>query len=202
MPGIIARRGQRRHRHRLGRPDRLRGGPPLRRPGPGRRRHRQRHARATSSAPRRRPPGACERLEQRAGRGVHATSTSTSATATRWPTLFARVRPRHRAGHPHRRAAVARLGRARAVHRLRRQRRRHAQPARGDPPALPRRAVHLHCSTNKVYGDTPERAAAGRAGDPVGDRPGAPVRSTASPRTCRSTPACTRSSARRRSPPT
>ena len=31
-------------------------------------------------------------------------------------------------------------------------------------------APFIHCSTNKVYGDRPERAAAGRAGDPVRDR--------------------------------
>ena len=32
-------------------------------------------------------------------------------------------------------------------------------------------AVFIFTSTNKVYGDTPERAAAGRAGDALGDRP-------------------------------
>ena len=33
-------------------------------------------------------------------------------------------------------------------------------------------AVFIFTSTNKVYGDTPEPAAAGRAGDSLGDRPG------------------------------
>ena len=51
--------------------------------------------------------------------------------------LFRAVRQRHRAGRPHRRAALARLGRARAAHRLHRQRQRHAEPARGDPAASP-----------------------------------------------------------------
>ena len=39
--------------------------------------------------------------------------------------------PADRAGHPHRRAAVPRLGRPRAADRLRGQRQRHPQPARG-----------------------------------------------------------------------
>ena len=49
--------------------------------------------------------------------------------------IFARARRSDRAGRPHRRAALARLGRQRPADRLRRQRQRHAQPARGRPRA-------------------------------------------------------------------
>ena len=48
-----------------------------------------------------------------------------------------------RARDPHRRAAVARLGGVGPADRLRRQRQRHAEPARGDPPPRARRDVHL-----------------------------------------------------------
>ncbi len=75
--------------------------------------------------------------------------------------------PRRRAGHPLRRAAVARLGGPRAVHRLRRQRGRHAQHARGGPAALRRRAVHLHLDQQGLRRPA-QLAAAGRARDPVG----------------------------------
>ena len=55
-----------------------------------------------------------------------------------------RARARPRAGRPHRRAALARLGRLGSADRLRRQRERHAQPARGDAARTPGRDLHLH----------------------------------------------------------
>ena len=115
--------------------------------------------------------------------------------------IFRHVRQRHRRRDPHRRAAVARLGGSRPVHRLRRQRRRHAQRPAERPGALHRGAGHPLLDQQGLRRPA-QLAAAGRAGDPLGDRPGAPVRATASARTCRSTPACTRSSAPPRSPPT
>ena len=45
--------------------------------------------------------------------------------------LFQKARPGRRPHHPHRRATLARLGRARTAHGFRRQRRRHAEPAGG-----------------------------------------------------------------------
>ena len=50
----------------------------------------------------------------------------------------------HRARHSCGRPALARLGGARPAHRLHHQRERHAQPARGHAPPLPRGNVHLH----------------------------------------------------------
>ena len=57
--------------------------------------------------------------------------------------IFSERGERDRARHPHRRPALPRLGRERPPDRLRRQRQRHPQPARGDPRQLPRGAVHL-----------------------------------------------------------
>ncbi len=53
------------------------------------------------------------------------------------------VRPGHRRGDPHGRPAEPRLGRQGAVHRLRRQRRRHPQRAGEHPAVRARGAVHL-----------------------------------------------------------
>ncbi len=73
-------------------------------------------------------------------------------------------RPRRRAGpgrgsaaerdRPHRRAAQPRSRGGHPVRRLRHQRRRHAQPARGRAPACPE-SPFVHMCTNKVYGDAP-----------------------------------------------
>ena len=57
------------------------------------------------------------------GDELHATSTIDIRDRDARDRAVRAVRQRHRAGHPHRGAAVARLGGARAVHRLRRQRR-------------------------------------------------------------------------------
>ena len=125
----------RRCRHRFRRPDRLRVGPPSGRGRLGRDRPRERHAGELL-----RPRG-LDRARDRAS----------WSSATRVP-LARRRHPRHRgrrphlrragkadrAGDPHRRAALARLGGARAAHRLRHQRQRHPQPARGDARPLPR----------------------------------------------------------------
>ena len=112
------------------------------------------------------------------------------------------VRPGHRRGDPHRRAAVARLGRAGPVHRLRRQRRRHPQRAAERPAST--------ASTRRSSTARPTRSTAtGRTRLPLVELetrweidPGPPVRAGHHARTCRSTPACTRSSAPPRSPPT
>ena len=63
----------------------------------------------------------------------------------------------------------------RAADRLRHQRGRHAERARGDPRPRPRGGVHLHLDQQGLR-RPPELAAAGRAGDPVGDRPRAHLR--------------------------
>ncbi len=63
-------------------------------------------------------------------------------------------------------------------------------------------ATFVFCSTNKVYGDTPEPAAAGGAGDAAGAARGPTATSRASTPRCRSTPRPTRCSASPRPPPT
>ena len=121
------------------------------------------------------------------------------ATATRTATLDIRDRDgarraasaataRDRARHPHRRAAVARLGGQRAARRLRHQRRRHAQRARGHAPVTAR----MRCSSSPRR----TRSTATRPNTlPLVELetrweidPGPHVRRTASARTCRSTP--------------
>ena len=70
--------------------------------------------------------------------------------------VFERLRRGHHGGHPHRGAAVARLGGARAVHRLRRQRVGTLNLLEACREHCPD-AVFIFTSTNKVYGDTPNR---------------------------------------------
>ena len=96
------------------------------------------------------------------------------------------LRARDRARRAHGRATLARLGRARAVRRLRHQRRRDAQPPRGDPAARSRGDVHLHLDEQGLRRPS-ERASARRAGDALGDRRGPRRTRTGSARTCRST---------------
>ena len=92
------------------------------------------------------------------------------------------------------------LARAAPVRRLRGQRARHAEPARGHAAALPRVAVRLH-EHEQGLRRRAERAAARRARDALGlRRPGG--RARASPRAAGSTRRCTACSARRSSPPT
>ena len=67
-----------------------------------------------------------------ASRDRHPGSRRRSSRAVR------RVRHRHQADRPHRRPALARLGREGPAHRLLRQRQRHADPAGSDPQVLPR----------------------------------------------------------------
>ena len=92
------------------------------------------------------------RAPARRRRSASSTTTSTSATATAIARLVRETRPD--LDRPLRRPAVARPRRVAAVRRLRRQRRRHAQPARGRAPALPE-SPFVFLSTNKVYGDAP-----------------------------------------------
>ena len=104
---------------------------------------------------------------------------------------------RHR---PHRRAAFARSRRGDSVRRLRHQRRRHAEPARGRAPRLSRIAVRPHVDEQGLRRRA-ERDSADRAARRAGTTPTRPTR-TASRRRSRSTSRSTRCSARRRSPPT
>ena len=181
-----------------GRPDRLRGGSPVRRPRTGRGRRRQRPAplvlrrrrlhRVEPAAARQRARRRLHPLRPRRPRPRRARRGLREATARDIAVV-----------DPLRRAAQPRLGGQGAVHRLRRQRGRHAQRA-GERPAHASPAPFIHCSTNKVYGDRPNalplvelETRYESAGHPY---------STASPRTCRSTPACTRSSGSPRWRPT
>ena len=78
-----------------------------------------------------------------------------------------RARVEDRAGRAHRRAAVARLGGARAAHRLRGQRDRHAEPAAGRARQLPGRDVRLHLDEQGLR-RPPELPAAAGARDALG----------------------------------
>ena len=114
---------------------------PLRRRGLRRRRHRERHAGQLL-----RPRGldlARHRAARRRAPRVPLARTPTSATREAVDRIFREHAGADRAGHPHRRPALPRLGRERAADRLRRQRQRHPQPARGGPRPLPRGALHL-----------------------------------------------------------
>ena len=122
-------------------------------------------------------------------RACPATGTSMPISATRraMRKVFAALRPRHRGGHSHRRAALARLGGARSGHRFHRQRQRHAEPAGSRPATLPRGAVHLLQHQQGLWRHA-EPAAAGRAGDALGSVARASLRrATASTRRCPST---------------
>ena len=162
--------------------------------------HRQRHA---TGLLRRRGLDRVESGPAREGARRTATATTrwTSGTATGSRRSSVDLGSAIELVDPHRRPAVARLGGQRAVHRLRHQRGRHAEPARGHAGPRPRGGVHLHLDQQGLRRPA-ELAPAARAGDAVGDRPRSTPTRTASARTCRSTGACTASSAPRRSPPT
>ena len=131
-----------RRRHRLGRPGRLRVGRALREAGfdvIGL----ENDMRARFFGPGGlHPPG--HRAAGPASSRSSARSTWTSATPTPWSACSPSTAPQielvvHTAAQPsHDWAASDPLDR------LRRQRQRHAQPARGGAPALPRRHLHLH----------------------------------------------------------
>ena len=115
------------------------------------------------------------RAPPRARRRASRTTTSTSATARRSRELVADVRPDlivHCAAQPsHDLAARS------AVRRLRRQRGRDAEPARGRAREHAPSRRSSSSRTNKVYGDAPNELAAGRARDALGLRgPGVPRR--------------------------
>ena len=115
-------------------------------------RRRQQHARATSSASTATRRWNLERLRA-ATPQLRAPRRSTSATAARSTSSSPSSRPAlivHCAAQP-----SPRPRRQPPVRRLRRQRRRHAEPARGRAPARARVAVRRSCRTNKVYGDAP-----------------------------------------------
>ena len=106
-----------------------------------RRRHRERHAGQLLR------PGVLDLARHRAaGRGAPAEFRWENADirdARGGRADLPRARRQDRAGRPHRRPALPRLGRERPADRLRRQRQRHPQPARGRPRPLPRGALHL-----------------------------------------------------------
>ena len=164
--------------HRRVRPHRLRSRALLRQQGLRHRRGRQRHAAVLLR----------RRWQHRrgAGRGWSAAcaATGTSHADIRdeqaMDRIFRDLRARDRARHPCRGAAVARLGGARAPHRLHRQRQRHAEPARDDAAPLPRCALHLHEHEQGLRRHA-EPPAARRARDALGGRRRPPLQpSTAS----------------------
>ena len=181
--------------------DRERNGQIPSREGAGGRRHRQQPAQvflrrgrvdrlehASSSRPDARRTSRTIRIDIRDQDGVFKT--------------LRRIREGHRAGRPHGGAAVPRLGGPRAAHRLHRQRQRHAGAARGDPAVLPRGRVHLHLDQQGLRRHA-EPAAARRAGDALGGRPGASLRRARHRRDdVASTSRSTACSARARSRPT
>ncbi len=134
------------------------------------------------------PPPGTRAARARAGRALPPPRRSTSATATASWRLF-----RKRRHARSRSSSTAPRSRRTTGRRASRSPTSTSTPAarsnllRGDAPARARRDVHLHCSTNKVYGDTPNALPLRRARDALGDRRRAPLRATASPRTCRST---------------
>ena len=117
----------------------------------------------------------------------------------RWTPLLP-ISRRARAGRPHRRSAVTRLGGIGAPHGLRHQRQRDAEPARGDAAAQPRRDVHLRVHEQGLWGSS-EHTSARRARDQARTA-GRPRVLRGIRRPSRSTSRCIRSSACRRRPPT
>ena len=146
-----------RDRHGVRRADRLRGGGALRPRRPRRGRDRERHARALLRARTPRPRARRSRLQRRVRVRVPqrgARHPRRRRRAARCSSASARDLAR---GHPHRGAAVARLGGVRSADGLRRQRQRHDEPARGRRARVRPEATFIFTSTNKVYGDTPNR---------------------------------------------
>ncbi len=129
---------------------------------------------------------------------VHASRPRHPRRARRCSRWSRRLRPDAR--HPLRGAAVARPGEGPPVRRLRRERRRHPEPARGGAPQLSRVAVRLHEHEQGVRRRA-QRAAAASSSTRAGTTRG-PRTATASTRPAASTPRCTACSARPRSPPT
>ena len=115
-------------------------------------------------------PGGLDRARHRAAdrRAIPSSAgdrTPTSATPTAVERVFAEHAARielvvHTAAQPSHDWAARE-----PADRLRRQRQRHAQPARGDPRATRPTRPFIFCSTNKVYGDTPNRLPLRGAGD-------------------------------------
>ena len=135
-------------------------------------------------------PAASTRARHRAGCRAFPRSSARSSIDIRdadgVARVFARARGADRARHPHGRAALARLGGVGPADRLRRQRQRHAEPARGDAPPRARRDVRLHLDEQGLRRHAEPPAARGAA------RRGWSCRRTtatsaASTRRCRST---------------
>ena len=162
MPGTVGttvggRRGARRERRtgdRLRRSDRLGGGPALRRASASTWSASTTTCAATSSAPEASTAWNVLRLTTELGDAYTHFDVDIRDRDGAGRDLQ-EVRPGHRRRHPHRRPAQPRLGGPGAVHRLRRQRRRHAQRAAEHPRSTATEAPFIHCSTNKVYGDRP-----------------------------------------------
>ena len=125
--------------------------------------------------------------DQRPGRRVHPPRRRTSGTGTRWRRSSSGTARDiavviHTAAQPSHDWAVQG-----AVHRLRRQRRRHAQRAAERPASTAIEAPFIHCSTNKVYGDRPNSLPLVELETRWEIEPGPPVRAGHHARTCRST---------------
>ena len=179
---------ERRRHHRIQRADRLRGREPFRRPRLRRGRRRQRHARASSSAPRHRPPGTGAG-SRRARRASYEHADLDIRDRDGVDKLFAALRRGDLALVIHAAAQPSHDWAARepftdfdinAVGTL-----NLLEATRQHAPETP----FIFCSTNKVYGDTPELAAADRGGDPLRAARRSPLLRRHHARTCRSTPA-------------
>ena len=133
-----------------------------------------------------------------------STSRTTAALLARYPDEFRsleldirdadgvaarvrRARARDRAGDPHRRPALARLGGVGPADGLRGQRATARSTCWRRPRSTAPGATFVFCSTNKVYGDLPNSAAAGRARHGAWSCRRTTPTTRASTRRCRST---------------
>ena len=141
------------HRHRVRGFDRLGDGQAFRAGGDARARHRQRHARAVFRR---------GSVDPKNARSVTQVGPQLRASQSRHPRCRSGVRfvqaasRSNRRRRPYRGAAFARLGGARSADRFHGQRQRHAESARSGAKFCPE-APFVFTSTNKVYGDTPNR---------------------------------------------
>ncbi len=156
-----------------------------------RRRHRQRHAAGLLRRRRPRPLAAASALAAELGVATTATSTPTSATPAPSARSVPRLRARHLPGDPRGGAALPRLGRPRPATRFRRQRARARSTCSKPRASTAPRRVFIFTSTNKVYGDSPNRLPLIEQDTRWEIDPQHPLRRAASTRTCPSTSRCT-----------
>ena len=188
--------------HRLGRSDRFGGRPLLCRPG-----HLvvgiDNDMRATFFGARGvDAPGSVERSAGRSARSTR-TTTSTSATARDRADLRAATATTSSWSSIPRRSRRTIGRRATRITDFTVNANGTLNAARGDAPALRPTPCSSSRRPTRSTATRPNRAAAGRAGDALGDRCRPPLRATASTRRCRiDADAALACSARRRSPPT